>query len=244
MTNRIEQSVTLRIPGDWDHPGELVERLPAGFQLTPEKLRMPEGTEIDFTPLPPDGQFAGIFRSSCRRPPSEEELAIVNRYSVNICLTGPGGSMDAALKMMKAGAAVIEAGGAGVFIDNSALAHGGGDWIAMTEDASSDAVSFAFAAIIRGEQKVYTMGMNVLGLPDLVMRRSDLDEEGDTIVEIIRYVCQGVKPFGEGHIIADLNGPRFQAIQADHDKFPSNSIMHNPFGRLKLVSMNDIAEGN
>ena len=201
--------ITLRIPGNWSHPRELVQRMPEGFRLSPEALIMPDGTQIEFSPVPPDDQFAQIFETSCRRPATWEETEIVNSYSVNICLSGPGGSLPAALSMMQAGAAILKAGAGGVFIDNSALAHGASDWIAMTEDGSSDAVSFAFAAIIRGDQQVWTMGMHVMGLPDVVMQRADLDAEGDMIVEMIRYLCRGDKPVGDGHWLADELGPRF-----------------------------------
>ncbi len=112
---------------------------------------LPDGTEIEFTPLPPDDQFAKIFQSACRQPPTAEEMRRVNGYTVNIGLIGPGGSMAAALTTMQAGAAIVRAGGAGVFIDNSALAHGGEDWIKMAEDGSSDAVSFAFVNIVQGK---------------------------------------------------------------------------------------------
>src|SRR6478609_11456855 len=93
-SNAIE--VTLRIPGTWSHPRELLEALPAGYRLTPEALIMPDGTKVEFNPLPPDDQFAKIFRASCRRPPREEELAKVAGYTVNVCLSGPGGSLEAA----------------------------------------------------------------------------------------------------------------------------------------------------
>ncbi|MBI3410793.1 MAG: hypothetical protein HY040_20850 [Planctomycetes bacterium] len=125
-----------------------------------------------------DNQFAKIFRSSCRKPATEEELATVEGYTVNVTLSGPGGSMQAARKMMQAAAAIVRAGGAGVFIDNSALAHGGKLWLEMTEDGGPDALSFAFVAIISNRADVWTMGM------------------------------------------------------------------HNPFGRLKLVSMGVVAESN
>lgn len=164
--------ITLRIPGDWSHPRELVERLPAGFCLTPQALAVPNGAKIDFIPLAPDDQFASIFRSSCRRPPTDEELAIVARYTVNVGLTGPGGSLESALTMMQAGAAIVRAGGAGVFIDNSALAHGGNDWLEMTDDGGPDAISFAFASIVRGRDEVYTMGMQVMGFPNLLLVRA------------------------------------------------------------------------
>jgi hypothetical protein len=163
---------------------------------------------------------------------------------VNVGLTGPGGSLESALAMMQAGAAIVRAGGAGVFNDNSGLAHGGGDWLTMTEDSGPDAVSFAFAAIVRGRHEVYTMGMQVLGFPDLLMRTADVDEEGETIIEIIRYVCSSGRPVDVGHVLADEQGPRFQVVGKTSDEFEADSPMHNPFGRLKIVSARDIAQGN
>src|SRR2546426_6979123 len=125
--------IVLRIPGTWSHPRELLEGLPAGHRITPEALVMPNGTVVEFDPMPPDDQFAEIFRSSCRQPSTEEELAKIDGYTVNVCLSGPGGSLQAAQRMMEAGAAIVRAGAAGVFIDNCGLAHGGQHWLEMTE---------------------------------------------------------------------------------------------------------------
>lgn len=237
-------TVALRIPGQWSHPRELVQRLPEGYRLTPEALILPDSTSIEFGAAAADGQFAGIFRSSCRRQPTDEELAKVDGYTVNAFLSGPGGSMEAARTMMQAGAALVRAGGAGVFIDNCTLAHGGQDWLAMTEDGDSDALSFAFAAIVRGRTEVWTMGMHVLGLRDIVMKRDDIEKHGFDIIEMIRYLARNEKPIDNGHIIADLNGPRFQVFTQESVEGQAGSPMHNPFGRLKLVSMRDIAETN
>jgi hypothetical protein len=237
-------TIALRIPGQWAHPQELMERLPAGYRLTPEALILPDGTEVGFGAGAPDDRFAQIFRSSCRQPPTEDELAAVDRYTVNVFLSGPGGSMPAAHTMMQAGAAIVRAGGAGVFIDNSTVAHGGQHWIAMTEDGGPDALSFAFVAIVGGKVDAWTMGMHVLGLRDVVMKRRDMETENFDIVEVIRYLCRNEKPVEDGHLLADLGGPRFQAFTEDSPKELSRSPMHNPFGRLRLVSMRDVAENN
>jgi hypothetical protein len=237
-------TVAMRIPGKWAHPKELVERLPKDCQLTGDTLILPDSTAIDFDVMKADHQFPQIFRTSCRRPPTPQESAAVNSYAVNVLLSGPGGSMQAAQKMMEAGAAIVRAGGAGVFIDNCALAHGGASWLEMTEDGSSDALSFAFVGIVRGRTDLRTIGMHILGLRDLVMSRADVEKEGFDIVEVIRYVCAGEKPVEDGHIIADLNRePRFRA-SAQESGEPANSPMYNPFGCLKLVSFKDIAENN
>jgi hypothetical protein len=240
----VSPRITLRVPGAWAHPKELLERLPAGFRLSPENLRLPDGTEIEFNPLQPDEQFAGIFQSACRRPPTDDELAVLGRYTVNVGLSGPGGSLESALAMMQAAAAVVRAGGAGVFIDNSALAHGGDDWVAMTDDGGPEAISFAFVSIIRGRQDVNTMGMQAMGFPDVQMRSSDIDERGETVIELIRYICGGDRPIDVGHVLADELGPRFQVVARENDEFEAESPMHNPYGRLKIVSAKDIADRN
>ncbi|HVC95941.1 MAG TPA: hypothetical protein VND64_19785 [Pirellulales bacterium] len=240
----VSTRITLRIPGDWSHPKELLERLPAGVRLSATGLLLPDGTTIEFTPMPPDREFPRIFQSACRRPPTDDERAILARYRVNVGLSGAGGSMKSALEMMQAGAAIVRAGGAGVFIDNSAMAHGGDDWISMTEDGGPDAISFAFTSIIRGPQKVYTLGMQAMGFPDLLMSSSEVDARSETIVEIVRYICGGDRPIDVGHVLADEQGPRFQVVAKERDEFEAESSMHNPYGRLKIASLKEIAEGN
>ncbi|HEX3148007.1 MAG TPA: hypothetical protein VHR66_07970 [Gemmataceae bacterium] len=244
MSDSSAVTVKLRIPGQWKHPGELIENLPAKVRLTPETLTLADGTEFEFIPMQADDQFAKIFRSSLRNPAEPDELVIVDNYTVNVCLIGPGGSMDAAQKLMDAGTAIIRAGGAGVFIDNSAVGHGGQNWVAMAEDGSSDALSFAFVAMVGNRKEAYTMGMHVLGLRDIVMKTSDAEQDEFGLVDVIRYVARGDKPINDGHILMELDGPRFQAIAEPSKEFPAGSPMHNPFGRLRLVSMKDLAERN
>jgi hypothetical protein len=240
----VPAEIALRVPGKWAHPGELIERLPEGCRLTPEALILPDSTQIRFGAAQADDRFAQIFRSSCRQPATEEELATVDSYTMNVFLMGPGGSLQAARTMMQAGAVIVRAGGAGVFIDNCTLAHGRENWLAMTEDGGPDALSFAFVAIVRGKTETWTMGMHVLGLRDVVMKPNDAEEDDFGIIDVIRYLARGEKPVEDGHILADLTGPRFKAFTKDCPKERLGSPMHNPFGRLKLVSMRDIAENN
>jgi len=236
--------IDLRIPGNWSRPQDLIERLPADCRFAPGAIVLPDGKQVTFGAMGADGQFAQIFRSACRQPATEAELAAVDGYTVNVLLSGPGGSMEAARTMMQAGAAVVRAGGAGVFIDNSAMAHGGAAWLEMTEDGGPDALSFAFVAIIRGREEVRTIGMHVLGLRDVVMKRADADADERALVELIRYLSRDDKPVGDGHVIADADGPRFQVFVEASEKGLAGSPVHNPFGRLRLVSIRDIAEAN
>src|SRR5438270_220134 len=83
-----------------------------------------------------------------------------------------------------------------------------------------------------GRADVWTMGMHVLGLRDVVMRRADVEAGGFDIIEVIRYLSRGEKPVDDGHVIADLSGPRFQVFTQDSPEELAGSPMYNPFGRL------------
>lgn len=236
--------VTLRIPGQWSGLQEVAEHLPADYRLAERCLKTPEGISLELCVMPADRQFPQVFRTACRRPVAKKELEIVDHFKLNLCLTGPGGSLEAARSLVTAGGAIVRAGAGGVFIDNSGLAHGAGHWLEIADDGGSDALSFAFVSIVRGRLDVWTMGMQVLGLPDLSMPRADAEADQEVLIDTLRYLATGLKPIGDGHIIADENGPRYHVRAATDDRFPLTSPMHNPFGRLKLISYHALAEQN
>lgn len=235
--------IALRIPGEWAHPGELVERLPPEVSLTSDGLRLADGTVIEVVPMPADDQFFQVFQTACRRPAQPEELAVIRRYTVNIALLGPAGSLDAAHTMLRAGAAIIAAGGAGVFIDNSALAHGGQDWLEMAEDGGPDAISYAFTSIARGREGYFTVGMQTMGLPDLSMPAGGNGDEGDALIEIVRFLSSGGSMEVGDMIMHDAESD-FQIVGRGSDNFRPGSPMHNPRGRLKIMSRRGIGESN
>ena len=236
--------IAFRIPGTWAHPGELVERMPPGCRLSPEGLILPDGQRIEIAPMQPDKQFAKIFASSCRRPATPDEMERVNRYSVNMGLMGPGGSIEAARTMMQAAAVMVEAGGAGVFIDNSGLAHGGEQWLDFAEDGSADALSFAFVSVVRGDTEAWTMGMHVFGLPEIKMRRADIEPTGDLIIDVLRYMCHSDKPVDKDHVLVLEDGQMLHVTSKTDCEFPAGSPMYNPFGSLFLLPAKAIAERN
>ena len=84
----------------------------------------------------------------------------------------------------------------------------------------------------------------VLGLRDVVMKCADVEASGIDVIDVLRYLSAREKPIDDGHVIADLGGPRFQVFAQDSPQKLLGSPMHNPFGRLKLVSFRDVAETN
>ena len=236
--------ITLRIPGAWAHPQELIDAMPPEFELLPDAVVSPGGERYELDMLPPDEMLGPMFAEQSRTPLSPDEQKVLDNFQVNICITGPAGSLENACGMLDVASAFVMAGGAGVFCDNSGVMHGGMHWLKLAHDAGADALTFAYVAIVRGTHQVRTVGMGIMGCPDILMTRADADSDQQLIVELMRYLLLSDTPIEDGHLLGDENKALFKAIKMPIEPEKCPPPMVNPLGRLKLVNMKDAAEMN
>ncbi len=231
--------IAVRIPGTWSCPASLQQSLPSGYTLTPGWLQLPDGGRLQVYPHAADDEFAGIFMGACRGRLSAAQQRRIKRYGVNVCLIGRGGSIEAAQRMMTAAAAVVRAGGMGVFIDNSGAAHGGGDWLNLAGDPDDGATLPAFVASYANERIIYSVGMHVLGIRDAVMSQTD-DREADAIVlnSFLLYTIFCGTDMADGDLVGDSDEPTHRVRGQDCDFPPAGTPMHNPYGCWRLEELN------
>jgi hypothetical protein len=228
--------VTLRIPGAWSEPAEFFENLPSGCRCTEDGLVLADGTEFELHALAADDDFPRIFAGSCSKLPTESEREQVESYKVNICLVGRGGSIDAAKRIMEAAAAVLAAGGAGVFVDNSGIAHGATDWLKLFDGADDGGVYWAFISAVRSEEEIYSRGMHVLGFRDAVIPSTgNAEYDSRTLHSFLGYTAFSGATIQEGEIFGDAVLPTFQAYAEADDRVPAEAPMFNPYGQWRLV---------
>jgi hypothetical protein len=228
--------IGLRIPGTWEHPSQLSDRLPQGHRLVPNYLVLPDESRFEFYAHPADNEFARVFARACPQLPTESERERIEGYTVNACLVGPGGSFAAARRIMAATAALVRAGGAGVFVDNSALAHGGSDWLALCHPENQETGPIrAFVNVVGAKMEVYSVGMHVLGHRDVVLPRSGHDQNDyEAVLRFLHETC-GQRTVNEGDVYTD---PVLSNLRLQHEameRFPPHLPMHNPYGQWRLV---------
>jgi hypothetical protein len=228
--------VTLRIPGVWRRPEEFYDGLPSDCHCNERGLVLADGSEFEMHVVDADDQFPRIFASSCPRLPTEDERDRIDHYHVNICLTSRCGSVDAAKQIMQAAAAVLTAGGAGVFVDNSGIAHGATDWHALNDSADDGGVYWAFVSTVRGEGVLYSIGMHILGFRDAIVPAT-ADEERDyrTIHSFLGFTAFSGAKIKDGDLVSDPSLPTLRAYAQPDDRTPREAPMHNPFGRWRLT---------
>jgi hypothetical protein len=227
--------VTMRIPGTWSRPEEFYEGLPRGCRCTETGLVLADGSEFELNVLPADEDFPRIFASSCPKMPTESECEQVENYKVNICLSGRGGSMDAAKRLMEAAAAVMAAGGVGVFVDNSGIAHGATDWLKLFDGADDGGVYWAFVMAVRSDEEIYSMGMHILGFRDAIIPSTgNAEYDSRTLHSFLGFTAFSGASLQDGEMVGDAVLPTFQIHSQADDRCPASAPMFNPYGRWRL----------
>ncbi|MEX2213367.1 MAG: hypothetical protein WD768_04525 [Phycisphaeraceae bacterium] len=226
--------ISLRIPGQWSSFEAMAARLPMGCRLTETHLHLDDGMRVQWNALKADAEFPSIFAGSCERQPSSEDCETVENYTVNFCIWGPGGSLESAHAMMRAAAAILRAGGAGVFIDNSAKAHGSDDWHALTGDPEGGPF-WAFVSFVGSKRDIYTTGMHVLGYRDAIIPRSGDDELDRFLLgNFLGYSYRSGAVLENGHVIAGEGVPSFRIKAEACRTVPEGTSVFNPYGMWRL----------
>ena len=257
MDDAPDVTITFRIPGTWETFEDFRSALPDGCEVEEVKggprdggadFILPSGERAELYVLPADEQFFGVFMGSVRNTPSAEEEDAVRNFTANVCLNCPGGSPENAATAMFVAAHAVDAGGAGVFLDVSGVAHGAGDWLGMAADMSLDALTFAYVGLMGGGGEVTTIGMHVFGRPDFVMKEADAGQKNaegkETIIETMKYLAGTDRQFEAGHVLMVREDLSFRVSDAGPGDMPPDTPMFNPFGRVRLTSLRDIAESN
>lgn len=228
--------VSLRVPGRWKSVAQLKEQLPEGFGIDVDRLCLPGGRHVEFGPLPADSQFPSIFRQTCLHgAATREELRIIDSYTMNATVACEGGSYAAARQLLDAGAALVRAGGAGVFIDNSLMAHSGRDWTEMAASDELDVLFFAFVCPLRLRGEFQSFGMHIFGQPDGVLKEgSDNRATLRALESLLRELFHGQYLYQAGGTFRDPSGRTFHVRAEPCTAAAATHPIYNPHGRLRL----------
>jgi hypothetical protein len=195
--------------------------------------------------VPADDEFPVVFRMACRDHLSRAARRSVDRATLIACLAGPGGSLEAVMTLLAAGAALLGAGGAGVFVDNGLVAHERSRWLGFAREATLDAAFEAFVGLVRTDEEIWSLGMHALGLRDAAIGRRghDTDDALDgldaidalnerVLLDFLAYTCGPL----EGHRQDGSFERVYPALRIEPAaaRFEAGGPAHNPYGQWRL----------
>jgi hypothetical protein len=82
--------------------------------------------------------------------------------------------------------------------------------------------------------------MHVLGFRDAIIPSTGNREfDSRTIHSFLGYTAFSGASLEEGEVVGDLVLPTFQVHQQAEDRFPTDAPMFNPYGRWRLVPLDE-----
>jgi hypothetical protein len=234
--------IILRVPGPWESVEEWLEQVPSGYEVSDfiggdplcgGSLTAPSGQTVSLFLRPGDQDFPHVFRSAASRVLTQEEFEQLQRAKWYVLVGGPGGDLAAAQTMLQMGTMLLDTGGFGVFLDSGARAHWQDDWRQLAEhrhDAPS--MAWGYTSIVRGEGRFYSVGMHVLGHPDVQLTQTeDRQEDFEDLTNFMFYLLQTDRKVEDGHYVGMMDSRYFYEVQHQRDRrIRAPHPMHNPYG--------------
>jgi hypothetical protein len=125
-------------------------------------------------------------------------------------------------------------------VDNSGIAHGATDWLTLLDSADDGGVYWAFVIAARGAEEVYSIGMHILGFRDAIIPSTGNQEyDSRTLHSFLGFTAFSGAAIKDGDMVGDPVLPTFQAHTQPEDRFPADAPMFNPYGRWRLVPIDE-----
>jgi hypothetical protein len=240
--------VVLCIPGPWDSSSALADEIIAsgtGYILEEKVLRDTEtGFSCELVLQRADPELAADFAKAGPHWARTEAMADIDLHRTVAYLVAPGGSREAADAMMRAGAAIIDAGGLGVKVDSTGIAHAPAYWIDMSEQLGALTSHRALVVYVAGSD-VYSCGMHNFGLPEAITSADNKTEAADMLRFFTRYLLEHAPQFEDGHTFSVSAGkPVYRVERTDAIDYGPGSLFNNPYGAWRLTPVAAEKKGN
>jgi hypothetical protein len=242
--------IVLCIPGDADFPARCAPILNAA------------NVQHEFRPRDP--RLRRAFQASSIAWPcfTPEEFQRIDDHATVLYILSPNFTPADAPKtartFLSLGRQLLDAGGLAIKCESSGIAHSHDRWSKL-DDATRltpgddwNALFLAYVVHPVGtDQELYTCGLHLLGLPDLVAATSVLTNatkpNESTTAAAVRLFrtfalyllaeCP-IGQFASGHTFSpDRTAPRHRLLWEPCTTYAEDSLFHNPFGRWRFTTI-------
>lgn len=237
-----DPEMVLCIPGPWTDATDLIRRLArdrTGYLFAGRILMcMDTHFKCELVLEGPDDRMLRAFEASGPHWRDTPEMAAISEHSSVVYLVGSGGSQQNAESLMRAGAALLRAGGLGVKIESTGLSYKPADWHEHCENLHLLFAHRALVVYLTGAD-VCSCGMHNLGLKDAATpSRNDPAAATELLRVFTQYLFTESPSIRAGQTFSvDEDAPVYRIEEQDSQTYDKNSLFHNPYGIWRLVPL-------
>ncbi|KAB7774057.1 hypothetical protein CEK69_01760 [Xanthomonas sp. LMG 12462] len=233
--------IVLCIPGPWPDRADLLARIvqdSGGYLFAGHVLmHMDSGQACELQYEPHDARMAAAFAAAGPHWRGSADMARIGTHASVVYLIGAGGSRVRAETMMRAAAALLDAGGLGVKVESSGVAHSPADWRQLCADLSLGSAHRAYVLNITGEQ-VYSCGMHQFGMKDAIVAAQAASDPVGLLHTFTCYLFNEAPDVRAGHTFSvAADAPRYRIQAEASSQFQPGDLFANPYGLWRLMPL-------
>lgn len=233
--------IIIGIPGLWEARSGIVHSIAktsdakegSGFFFAGTVL-LEIATQIGYTleVYEPDPGLENAFEIAGQGSIAQSDLELISQHTFTLYVTKDDPSLEAAKGMLRAGRALLKAGGIAVKVESAGIAHSAQQWLQISD--STDPFDFyrAYVTLVRGETTYYSCGMQNFGLADSsIPIRIDSATAATLLNQFNIYQLAEQPSLGNGHTFSvSATSPRFRLKKEKCRWYEVDNPLHNSFG--------------
>lgn len=241
--------ISFTIPGKWRDRADFVERLaqtPGGYVVDGDVVRDTKtGRAYAIELHGHDPKLKDVFFIAGMGRMRKADTLAVGKHATSVRLVGFGGSVPAAVEMVRVATSVLAAGGIAVLVDSSGVSHNREDWMKLAGDREPGGIYWIYVVLIGGtaqraggpaDNEFYSCGMHALGHRDVITDAiADPQQAWSVCHQFNGYVYQSGATINDGDPLANDFGPLYRARAEPCTHYPPGDLYHNPFGMWRIV---------
>lgn len=232
--------LVLCVPGPWEDRSAFLRNLIAsthGEFIGAGMVLMQVGAQdaFGFEFEPHDARMADAFAAAGPHWRDTPDMARIAAHRSVVYLLGKGGSDEGVEALMLAARALLDAGGLGVKVESTGLAHAPDAWRTMCTDIAASSPYRAFVVVVTGIDEASSCGMHTFGMRDVVVEDEDR-ECALRAAQTFSWYLYTERPHVEaGQTFAcDAQAPVYRIAADDRDRYEHGSLFNNPYGMWRL----------
>lgn len=236
-----EVEIVLCIPGPWADRSELVERIVKGSDgyifagMVLMHMETSQSFELDFESS--DERMLSAFEAAGPHWKHTPEMKLISSHKSVCYLISKGGSIESAHSIMNAANALLKAGGFGVKVESTGLAHSPKDWKEQCEYNYLFKSHSSYVVYITSEE-TYSCGMHNFGLPDAIIKSTDSDNSSELLRVFTHYILSESPEINDDQTFSvDSDSPTYRITKYPAINYGENSLFNNPFGMWELQAL-------
>jgi hypothetical protein len=185
-----------------------------------------------------DERMASAFKAAGPHWVDAVEMKSIDTHSSVVYLIGHGGSQTNLAPLMHAARALLNAGGLGVKVESTGVAHSPEAWRRLCDELHLFSAHEAWVLYITGDD-AYSCGMHNLGLKDAIVASDLVESPADLLRAFTHYIFSERPKVRSGQTFSvAVDAPIYRVVDDEGIQYDASSLFNNPYGFWRLVPDN------